>query len=357
MSVQLSHEHGYMTEIAKRSASYGINCVRFVPSSIDPADLTITGETFNTQTQTWVSDTFSIPPYIYDRCFYNQSLASKRCKPIVEWLKKNPAITFLGYGLPDKWKIYSAIKKSNHLNSYLPDTELISTPLQIVNRLKNDFRCLLKPVTGSRGIGIVAIKQTREELMITYHSGPDRKTRTFETTEQFTDWCERLLKQRTYLLQPLLPLVDSEGYPFDIRILLQKDANGNWSQVEKGVRKGYQGSFISNLTSGGEPITYEQWSQLLAPRQRFLLEDELTTITTHLPPLLDNSFGRLFELGIDIGYAKNSSIWILDVNSKPGRKTFIKTKPQLKQTFYEAPLAFCRYLSMTNKQKGATIID
>ncbi|PMC40276.1 endospore coat-associated protein [Bacillus sp. UMB0899] len=357
MSVSISHEHGYMTEIAKRSATYGINCVRFVPSSIDPTDLTITGEIFNTQTQTWISDTFSIPPFIYDRCFYNQNQASKRCKPIVEWLKKNPDIIFLGYGLPDKWKVYSEIQKNNHLNSYLPDTELISTPMQIVKHLKNDSSCLLKPVTGSRGIGIVAIFQTQKEMTISYHSGPDRKSKTFQSMKLFNNWCERLLKQQTYLLQPLLPLIDSEGYPFDIRILLQKDAGGKWSQVEKGVRKGYQGSFLSNLTTGGEPVTYEQWSQQLTPRQRFLLEDELSTITSHLPPLLEERFGRLFELGIDIGYAKDGSIWILDVNSKPGRKTFIETKPQLKQSLYSAPLAYCKYLSTKNNQKGATIID
>ena len=344
MSVHLSHENGYVTEIAKRSALYGMNCVRFVPTSIDPIDLTITGETFDPSTQTWINDTFSIPPFIYDRCFYNQSHASKRCKPIVEWLKKNPTTTFLGYGLPDKWKIYSCIQKNNHLNSYLPDTELVQTPVQILSQLKNDSCCLLKPIIGSRGVGIVAIYQTPQEITITYHNGPDKKTRRFHSIERFTEWCDRLLKQQAYLLQPLLTLVDSEGYPFDIRILLQKDANGHWSQIEKGVRKGYQGSFLSNLTTGGEPITYEQWSGQLSPRQRFLLEDELTTITSLLPSLLEDSFGRLFELGIDIGYAKDGSIWVLDVNSKPGRKTFIETKPQLKQTFYESPLAYCKYL-------------
>lgn len=357
MAVHLSHEHGYVTEIAKRSSSYGINCVRFVPASIDPIDLTITGETFDPQTQSWISDTFSIPPFIYDRCFYNQSKASKRCKPIVEWLKKNPVTTFLGFGLPDKWKVYSIIQKNNHLNSYLPDTELISTPMQILNRLRNDSSCLLKPVVGSRGIGIVAIHQIQKDITITYHSGPDKKTKSFEHVERFIDWCDRLLKQQSYLLQPLLPLVDREGYPFDIRILLQKDADGNWSLVEKGVRKGYQGSFLSNLTTGGEPVTYKQWSEQLTPRQRFLLEDELSTIISHLPTLLEENFGRLFELGIDIGYAKDGSIWVLDVNSKPGRKTFIETKPELKHTLHDSPLAYCNYLSSKNNQKGATIID
>ncbi len=354
--VHLTHENGYATEIAKRSASYNIDCVRFEPTSIDPSELSITGERFDLSSQTWVPDTFTIPTFIYDRCFYNQSNASRKSKPIVEWLKKNPATTFLGFGLPDKWKVISTIRKDKLIRSYLPDTELIETPIQILKRLKVDSSCLLKPITGSRGVGIIAIQQTPQEITLTYHKGPDKKTRSFDSIKLFIDWCERLLKQHTYLLQPLLPLVDNQGYPFDIRILLQKDANGQWSLVEKGVRKGYQGSFLSNLTSGGDPMTYEQWSQQLTLKQKFLLEDELTTIVSHLPSLLEEKFGRLFELGIDIGYAKNGSTWILDLNSKPGRKTFIETKPKLKQTLYESPLAYCRYL-VTIKNKGAAIID
>lgn len=345
LAVHLSHENGYATEIAKRSASYNIQCVRFEPTSIDPSTLTITGETFDHDSQTWKSSSFSIPSFIYDRCFYNSKKALKKSKPIVEWLKKNPSTTFLGFGLPDKWTIYSTLKKENVVNSYLPETERVTSPIQIIKQLRTNSSCLLKPVTGSRGSGIVSVKHTFENITITYHNGQDKKTRCFASFSLFSDWCEKLLKQQDYLLQPLLPLIDRHGYPFDIRLLLQKNAKGSWALIDKGVRKGYHGSFLSNLNSGGDPITYEEWSEALTQKQQFLLEDELSTIVSHLPILLEEKFNRLFEIGIDIGYAKDGSIWILDINSKPGRKTFVDTKPELKQTLYESPLAYCRYLT------------
>lgn len=43
-------------------------------------------------------------------------------------------------------------------------------------------------------------------------------------------------------------------------------------------------------------------------------------IFTLLPSILENSFSALFEIGVDIGITPDGSLWILDVNSKPGEK-------------------------------------
>ncbi|MCM3411341.1 YheC/YheD family protein [Metabacillus litoralis] len=355
LAVHLNHENGYATEIAKRSASFNIECVRFEPTSIDPSTLTINGEKYDSITQTWKIASFSIPTFIYDRCFYNNQQASKKSKPIVDWLKKNPSTTFLGFGLPDKWQIYSNLIDSEPINSYLPETEKLTTSAQIIKHIRTNSSCMLKPISGSRGNGIIAVRQTSNDVNITYHKGHDKKTKSFQSLQLFSDWCDRLIKQQSYLLQPFLSLTDQEGYPFDIRLLLQKDRNGEWILVEKGVRKGYHGSFLSNLNSGGAPITYEEWSKSLTMKQKFLLEDELSTIITHLPKLLDMKFNRLFEVGIDIGFAQDGSTWILDINSKPGRKTFVETKPHLKDVLYESPLAYCHYLMKQRDNKGAEV--
>ncbi|QGQ44506.1 YheC/YheD family protein [Metabacillus sediminilitoris] len=353
--VNRKHENGYTTELAKRGQQFNIECVRFEPTSIDPSTLMISGEKFDYSIQKWVSDTFPIPSFIYDRCFYNRKESIKKSKPIVNWLKKNPQVTFLGFGLPDKWRIFSLLQSDPIISSYLPDTELVYHAEQILRRLKIDSSCLLKPVTGSRGNGIIAINQTSETITLTYHKGSDKKTKIFYSTKELSGWCEKLLHQQTYIMQPLLSLYDSHGYPFDIRLFLQKNQYGKWELVGKGVRKGYYGSFLSNLNAGGEPLTYEEWSSSLTPKQKVLLEDELNTIINQLPLLLENKCHRLFEIGIDIGYSKDGSVWILDMNSKPGRKTLIETNPQLAEKLYLAPFHYCLHLLKQDSQKGVEI--
>lgn len=342
--VNKHHENGYATEIAKRSAQFNIQFVRFEPTSIEPSTLMINGEKFDQHTQNWKSEVFPIPSYIYDRCFYHQKQSIHKCKPIVEWLKKNPQTTFLGFGLPDKWKIYQSLQSDPIISSYLPHTELVREPNQILHRLKVDTTCLLKPINGSRGNGIIAVKHHTKAITITYHKGTDKKSKDFQSVKEFAGWCEKLLKQQTYLLQPLLPLLDNREYPFDIRLFLQKNKHGKWNLVGKGVRKGYYGSFLSNLNSGGDALTYSDWSSTLSAKQKVLLEDELRTIIARLPTLLEEKVTRLFEIGVDIGYAKDGSVWILDINSKPGRKTLTETNPNAAEILFEAPLAYCQFL-------------
>jgi hypothetical protein len=355
LAINKDHENGYATELAKRSAQYNIQFVRFEPTSIDPSTLMIKGESFDHHAQVWKDDSFPIPPFIYDRCYYHRKKAAQKSKPIVEWLKKNPQTTFLGFGLPDKWKLYTALQSDPVISCYLPTTELVREPTQILHKLKMESTCLLKPVSGSRGAGIIAVKYTSQSITITYHKGRDKKTKAFYSLKEFAEWCEILLQQQPYLLQPLLPLLDNHGYPFDIRLFLQKNQQGKWHLVGKGVRKGYYGSFLSNLNSGGETLTYEEWSSTLSLKQKVLLEDELSTIIDHLPTLLEEKCDRLFEIGIDIGYAKNGSVWILDMNSKPGRKTLTETRPDISEKLVEAPLAYCEFLRKQASLKGVEI--
>ncbi|WP_226670090.1 YheC/YheD family protein [Metabacillus litoralis] len=355
--INKKHENTYITEIAKRSEPYNIECVRFEPTSIDPTSLMITGEKFEPKAQQWVDTSFSIPSFIYDRCFYNNQQASKKGKPIVEWLKKNPTTTFLGFGLPDKWKLYTSLLNDQTIDPYLPPTELLNDSIQVIKHLKLSGPCILKPIHGSRGVGIIAVKQSSDSITVTYHKGHDKKHKVFSSLKDLSKWCEKLILQQPYLLQPYLPLTDANNYPFDIRLFMQKDRNGEWHLIEKGVRKGYHGSFLSNLNSGGDPLRFQDWSQDLTHKQKYLLEDELSTIIDCLPPLLEEKFKQLFEIGVDIGYAKDGSIWILDINSKPGRKTFTKTNPHLKEQLYKAPLEYCQYLSKYNNVKGVETND
>ena len=139
--------------------------------------------------------------------------------------------------------------------------------------------------------------------------------------------------------------------PFDIRILLQKKMDGEWSELGRGVRRGNTGGILSNLSAGGSVLPYTDWSSSLPTNTREYIDQELAYILTHLPPLLENAFLPLFELGIDIGIAKNGSIWILDINSKPGRKVLLQTQPDLKDALNLAPLLYGKHLTLIDSKE------
>lgn len=344
MSLKIESENAYFTEVAKRAAAKGIECVRFVPSKIDPVTHLVKGRKFEPQSCTWVDCEFPLPVLLYDRCFYGDDAHSKQCIPIVAWLKNRDDINFLGYGLPNKFELYQTLKNSV-LAPYLPDSQFVDNVAVVLSELDKQKRLILKPVNGSQGHGIYYLKKKQKNFHVKTEKQKKIISRIFPNKGKLIQWLQPLIQERKYLLQPYLELSNNELQPFDIRMLLQKDEKGNWVERGKGIRTGITGGLLSNLSAGGSVSSFEPWASSLPASQKEYICNELEYIIKNLTFLLEKEFLPLFELGIDIGIAKNGSIWILDVNSKPGRKVVLATTPNLTETLYEAPLLYGRFIS------------
>ena len=341
------HEHqesAYFTEIARRAEKFQIEVFRFTPTSIDPKTELIRGERFDTSNNCWKKAIFQIPTYLYDRCFYSLDELSKKSQPIMSWLKNRPGTLFIGYGLPNKWMLYTLLKQDATLSYYVPKTEKIHSATQVLQNLVTNERLLVKPETGAQGKGIFGMMMRKNQIELISHRQQQRISKTFTSKASFITWFKKLLAIQPYLCQPLLQLQDKNHRPFDIRILLQKNKHGRWQEQGRGVRKGKAGHLISNLSGGGEIIQYETWLHELPHRQQVVIQDEINTIINRVPILLEKYCPPLFELGIDIGVAADGSVWLLDTNSKPGRKVIIETSPSKEDDLYSAPLDYCNFL-------------
>ncbi|KKK36006.1 hypothetical protein WQ57_21755 [Mesobacillus campisalis] len=350
ITLNLNSENEYFTEIAMRSLRYGIECCRFKPSDIHPVTHIVTGEKYSHETGKWIACEFPVPPILYDRCFYGEDSASKTSKAIVQWLKQRKDIIFLGYGLPDKWTLHQALADSP-LKAYLIHTKKAETPDQVLELLEKKKHLLLKPAFGSGGMGTVQLGTDSGNLTIRVETQQGILSSVLIGKQDALNWIHKLLLKRDYLIQPFLDLTDDHQRPFDIRILLQKNGSGSWAERGKGIRAGRQGGILSNLRTGGEIFPVTHWLDGLTLEERAYILDELSDIVSRLPVILEEKFPPLFEIGVDIGISKDHAIWILDVNSKPGRKVMLKTGQEMKEQLYSAPLEYGQMLLM-NVEKG-----
>ena len=344
MSLSLKSEITYFTEIARRANADRLTCFRFSPASIHPITEMVTGERFDQKKDSWVKAEFPLPNIIYDRCFYTNDLASKQAMAIVKWLKKKTDITFLGNGLPNKWEIYKVLSQSP-LSPYIPKTILAGSGKAVIAQLDAMGKAILKPIFGSGGAGIYRIEKTGREFQISADIGDRLSSKTFHSTSETEDWLDSLFRKREYMMQPYLILSDSQNFPFDIRVLLQKDLEEKWVVRGKGIRRGIKDGILSNLRAGGEILPFEEYVNSLDIRTRRFISLELEEILSQLPGILEASFPRLFELGVDIGVSRDHALWVLDTNSKPGRKVITSTNPDLKEVLYKAPIKYASLLS------------
>lgn len=346
MSLSLKSELSYFTEIARCANPETFTCYRFTPANIHPITEMVMGEKFDYKKDRWIKTDFPVPKIIYDRCFYTNDPASKQSMAIVKWLKNRRDLTFLGNGLPNKRAIYEVLSKSS-LSPYIPKTIEAANGKTVTEQLEDWNKAILKPNFGSGGSGIYKIEKSGTEYEVTADLGGRMSSKTFLSTTETEDWLDSLFRKREYLLQPYLELTDSENHPFDIRVLLQKDRDDNWIIRGKGVRRGSKGGILSNLSSGGVILSFEEYTNSLNTRTKKFILHELEEILSKLPDILEASFPRLFELGVDIGLDNNNALWVLDTNSKPGRKVIASVSPDVKEELYKAPLEYAKMLSET----------
>ncbi|WP_066068304.1 YheC/YheD family endospore coat-associated protein [Neobacillus soli] len=350
MTLSMESETLYINEMAALAAACEMECFRFIPSAINPHTLQVRGKRFDSTVKGWLDCELPIPAIVYDRCFYGDDEHSKQCLPIVSWLKSRNDITFLGYGLPNKLELYKVLKNTV-LTSYLPATHSVIDQEIVLNELSAMKKIILKPISGSQGYGIYYLKKNDKSFHVKTEKQKKIISRIFPNEAKLIQWLKVLIKQRDYLLQPYLELSNHEQQPFDIRILLQKNEHGVWGERGRGVRIGSTGGILSNLSAGGSVVTFAEWTSSLPPAKGEYIRQELNYILSKLPFILENEFLPLFEIGVDIGIAKNGSIWILDVNSKPGRKVLMHTQPDIKETLNLAPLLYGRHLSQTDQKE------
>ncbi|WP_232698854.1 YheC/YheD family endospore coat-associated protein [Brevibacillus daliensis] len=341
------NEKSYYTRISLIGQKLGIRIFVFSPRHVNFASKTITG--FRLVNGNWEKELFRFPVLIYDRFFRGPYV--KKNNHILQEMQNNADLTFLGRGLSGKWQVHQMLSQSADLNPLLPPTELF-TVQSFIEKLETNGSLLIKPLAGTHGNGVVRIQkrnsqdgQTKYELTgRTLHNKPFRLV--LPSQKQTIKKVNRLTKKKEYLIQPFLQLATKEGFPFDIRILVQKNGQGKWQTTGKAVRIGNKKSITSNLHGGGmatalHPFLEDHYPQEICSH----IIDTLDHIATTLPPFLEKKHGRLVELGIDAGVDPEGNVWIIEVNSRPGRDVFRHIKDrQAIATSIKQPVHYARYL-------------
>ncbi|RDI47889.1 YheC/YheD family protein [Falsibacillus pallidus] len=335
----------YFEELGKLSKEAEVKLFLFSPLAIMPGSDAVSGFCFDHDQQTWANASFEIPEMLYDRCLYGENKNDKDAQAIVSWLKTRKDITFLGYGLPNKWSLYEKLKTDLELSPYLPQTKKVSSAQQIIQEAQVYGEVIIKPVNGAHGYAVYSIQFHEGMLLIKTTKNGKVVSKLLAKPDESIPFFERLLIKNIYIVQPRLPNLDETNRPFDLRVFLQKNGEGKWIERARGIRIGQSEGILTNMSAGASILPYSEWKTTTPQFNHSFLEKEIKELLEKLPPLLEEHFFPLFELGIDIIIAKDESIWVLDINSKPGRKLVASTNPVQLESLYKAPFDYCRFLT------------
>ncbi|MFD2671438.1 YheC/YheD family endospore coat-associated protein [Marinicrinis sediminis] len=325
----------------------GIPTYVFTPQGVNWKSRQTIGYTLSHPRGDWQEGSFPLPRFVYDRCFFRNRQDQQHYHQFARQASAC-SIRLLNKRLGGKYQVWKVLMDISELQEHLPPTEKVSSLRDIKRGLDQFGAVFLKPNGGMQGKGTAYIRRAADQSWVVVGRNPHNETtrHTFDRTSLFARWLRTYVQRRTYIMQPFLPLQTPDEQAFDLRVMLQRGAVGEWEMTGYAIRMGAKDSLISNLHGGGTAVAAQPFLTSIygeTETERILLE--LVNLSLLVPPAIEARYGKMIELGIDYGIDTSGKLWLIEVNSKPGRQIF--RKAGLEQTAKRSltnPIHYVRYL-------------
>jgi glutathione synthase/RimK-type ligase-like ATP-grasp enzyme len=212
-----------------------------------------------------------------------------------------------------KWKKTKALLKDRRVRSYVPATRIMSA--HSLHDMLSRYRvAYVKPVLGMHGKGVARVERSHGAYKYKWGT----QTRSFHSFDAMYASLLRRKSRRRYLVQQGIHLLKHKGRPFDIRVMVQRNASRDWETTGIIARVAGKGKVVTNYHNGG---TLMELGQLLKPRIGSAASSEyagrLARIGRHSASALGRTYPAIDTIGADIGIDRSYRPWIIEVNTSP----------------------------------------
>ena len=311
--------------ILARTVSYvcqhfGIDFFYFRPDDVDIENKKINAQFL--EKGKWIRKTVDYPDVVD-----NEPMSSKN-KAIYASLKEDAILTTNPLG--GKSKVFRMLEKSQLFEDVLIPYVVVQNADDVILFLKKYNKVLLKPVFSNQGRNIVAIEQDGDS----YKLMDDRLTTEYTYAELIDIINSNYLKP-AYICQPFLESKTKEGSPFDIRLHVRKNQNGQWQKVKIYPRVGMGKNITSNVSQGGGISPIVSFLQSNFGDKWKKLKDQLELLCKTFPKRFESLYSyKLDALGIDLGVDPNGNIGLFEVNTYPGQQFFYAEDAEVRVGYY-----------------------
>ncbi|MDB5083182.1 MAG: hypothetical protein JWN30_68 [Bacilli bacterium] len=293
----------------------------------------------------WVKNVFPWPDFLLSKIIVVPP--SKR-KLVDEEQQRlfNRGCHCLSRPLGSKWSMYQAMSRHAQLKIHLPATRLFLDADQVSQFLSGGKGAYIKAVRGTQGRNIYKIAQdSLGNWVLVYLQDGKKKTVKLPPRTQPTWIKQQNRRAGGYLIQREIKLLqDEQGRICDFRWLLQKDGTGLWQVTARIARIGAVGAITTNLSTGGRVCQARaHLNALLEPLTVDPLLRSIDQVAFRCAQQMEEAFGLIGEIGLDIGVDQDLRIWILEANPRPGRKMLKIVSTAERLLSLERPLEYARY--------------
>jgi glutathione synthase/RimK-type ligase-like ATP-grasp enzyme len=320
------------------------NLVVFTPEDLDEKSQQICGYVFSDGK--WVQKNMPYPDVAYDVGYYKEAKTIRQ----VSRIKEISQFRFIGYSLGNKWETHQRLLRYSDLQPHLIPTIKLEDASSLRTIADQFGNVIIKPVNGKEGKGIIRLQRAEQSY---FWEENDKPKISFGKSD-VTKLANALLDQREYLVQKWIDIRNRDGKAYDIRSLMQKDGNGKWKISGMAAREGKPGRITSNVSEGGTTYPADDYLKTeFGRRMGRKLKRKLEELSYRICHCIEESYQKpQAELGLDFALDREGNIWLIEVNTKPG-KTPSRSVFALKtvQEAIRLPIQYARYLVRTEKKE------
>lgn len=313
-------------KMTKVGQSLGMKVMVFTPDDVEAQTRRIHAHVYLPAQKTWCRRWMPFPQVIYDRARFQKSARFRR---FAAFRRKIAHLNFINRPLRNKWVVYKLLEGMDLFRPHLPATRLYETPADVGAMLKQHHVVYFKPINGTGGRGILRIEQLDNGLLKVQGRDHRRKIVRSQTVHPrrlpaiLRSWDRR---GDRYIVQEGLQTRLPNGRVHDFRLLVQKDGSGQWVYTGCAGRIGPVNSITSNLHGGGMATTMQdllsKWG--FAHDQIAQIRTKAESLGIDVAKALEQAYGTLCELALDLVIDREGNLWILEVNHKPAREVFLR---------------------------------
>lgn len=319
----------------------GIILYLFRSKDVDIKRMTIKGFKYQHK---WLRQRFPFPDVVYDQIRSRKKENSTQVIKVKKVLQHSCS-GYFNLGFMNKWQIHQLLTKYPGIAKYLPPTVVYSGVDTILKMLKSNPVVYLKPSDGSLGQGILKIKHYNEKFYWQWAARRRPVTKIFRSVKEMEPLLSCLVKGKTYIVQQGIQLLTVNDRPADIRILMQKDGDGQWQETHRFAKVALGHGVATNVAMGGMVIEVSALLQEAIDKygvDPVQVESNIIDLQREICKAMDEGGTGLGEMGIDVGIDQKGRVWLIEANAKYSRHVFPRP---LRYLSIRRPLSFAKWLT------------
>lgn len=327
-------------DLIKMGIKTGVLIYVFTAESLDKHNKTVDGYFYLPTKKTWLKKKMPLPDVVYNRISSRKEENKVKTKEAINFLGKEN-IPYFNHYFFDKATLNNWMSKTREFGRFVPETKSLS--LDNLKKMLNTYQMLyLKPIYGKAGIGFIKIERKDKKYLLTYQNSKMTQRKTIYNLNSLWKNIISLIASKNYIIQRGIQLNEYHGYPFDIRILVQKNGEGTWKVSGIGARVAGAKSITTHVPRGGyieTPIKVFNYSfGKYAKDWEEAISKLSIAIAKHIEKRSEKNLG---EISLDLGIDKENNLWFFEANSKPMKFD----EPNIRYTSLLRLTQYFRYLT------------